>query len=112
MNYLIMKYFETWKIVHPYTEDFRNSIIQFTKVDLNWFFDQWLETEKRIDYGVTHKNNTVTSQDTVGCTNRFYNISMMEKFMIITFQIIGLLRKQISYLKNMLGFINQNMKLH
>ena len=53
-------YFETWKIAHPYTEDFRNSIIQFTKVDLNWFFDQWLETEKRIDYGVTHKNNTVT----------------------------------------------------
>ena len=53
-------YFETWKIAHPYTEDFRNSIIQFTRVDLNWFFDQWLETEKRIDYGVTHKNNTVT----------------------------------------------------
>ena len=53
-------YFETWKINHPYTEDFRNSIIQFTRVDLNWFFDQWLETEKRIDYGVSHKNNTVT----------------------------------------------------
>ena len=30
-------YFEAWKIAHPYNEDFRNSIIQFTKVDLNWF---------------------------------------------------------------------------
>ena len=53
-------YFETWKIAHPYNEDFRNSIIRYTKVDLNWFFDQWLDTDKRIDYGIKHKNNTIT----------------------------------------------------
>lgn len=45
-------YVEQWKICHPYPEDFRNSIIQFTKVDLNWFFDQWLETNKTIDYAI------------------------------------------------------------
>ncbi len=45
-------YFETWKIAHPYNNDFRDAIIQFTKVDLNWFFDQWLETSKRIDYAI------------------------------------------------------------
>ncbi len=45
-------YFEQWKICHPYVDDFRNSIIRYTKVDLNWFFDQWLETAKTIDYGV------------------------------------------------------------
>ncbi|MCC6767573.1 MAG: M1 family peptidase [Bacteroidia bacterium] len=45
-------YFNQWKIAHPYVEDFRNSIIQYTKVDLNWFFDQWLETAKTIDYSV------------------------------------------------------------
>lgn len=45
-------YFNQWKFCHPYPEDFRNSIIQFTKVDLNWFFDQWLETMKNIDYKV------------------------------------------------------------
>ena len=52
-------YFDQWKIRHPYVEDFRNSIIQFTHVDLNWFFDQWIETNKRIDYdieGVSHRN--------------------------------------------------------
>ncbi|MFN3342780.1 MAG: M1 family metallopeptidase [Flavobacteriales bacterium] len=43
-------YFDQWKIAHPYVEDFRNSIIQYTKVDLNWFFDQWFETKKTIDY--------------------------------------------------------------
>lgn len=45
-------YFNQWKIAHPYFEDFRNSIIGFTKVDLNWFFDQWFETTKTIDYSV------------------------------------------------------------
>ena len=48
-------YFNTWKMAHPYTEDFRNTIIQYTKVDLNWFFDQWLESTKRIDYSVKQK---------------------------------------------------------
>ncbi len=45
-------YFDQWKMAHPYFEDFRNSIIQFTHVDLNWFFDQWMETTKTIDYGI------------------------------------------------------------
>ncbi len=53
-------YFNTWKIAHPYNEDFRNSIIQYTKVDLNWFFDQWLESTKRIDYSVKVKGNIIT----------------------------------------------------
>ena len=53
-------YFNTWKIAHPYNEDFRNSVIRFTKVDLNWFFDQWLQTNKRIDYSVKFKKNKVT----------------------------------------------------
>ena len=46
-------YFDQWHMCHPYPEDFRESIIAFTNVDLNWFFDQWIETDKRIDYAVT-----------------------------------------------------------
>lgn len=45
-------YFDQWKFCHPYLEDFRTSIIQFTGVDLNWFFDQWLNTNQTIDYGI------------------------------------------------------------
>ncbi|MCB0698370.1 MAG: M1 family metallopeptidase [Chitinophagaceae bacterium] len=45
-------YFNQWKFAHPYFNDFRTSIIQYTKVDLNWFFDQWLETTKRPDYAI------------------------------------------------------------
>ena len=47
-------YFNTWKMCHPYFQDFRNSIIKSTKVDLNWFFDQWLETTKGLDYSVSN----------------------------------------------------------
>lgn len=45
-------YFNRWKFCHPYEEDFRNSIINYTKTDLNWFFDNWLTTTKTIDYKV------------------------------------------------------------
>lgn len=56
----LKNYFYQWRFAHPYFEDFRNSIIQYTKVDLNWFFDQWLETTKAIDYsieGIRRKSN-------------------------------------------------------
>ncbi|HEY8402526.1 MAG TPA: M1 family metallopeptidase, partial [Cytophagaceae bacterium] len=45
-------YVQRWKFAHPYPEDFRQAIIDYTKADLNWFFDQWLESDKFIDYGI------------------------------------------------------------
>lgn len=45
-------YFNKWKFAHPYPEDFRQAIIEYSKVDLNWFFDQWMETTKSIDYKI------------------------------------------------------------
>lgn len=45
-------YFARWHLCHPYVEDMRQSFVDFTKVDLNWFFDQWIETDKTIDYAV------------------------------------------------------------
>ena len=59
----IKNYTKKFTCAHPYPEDFRNSVIQFTKIDLNWFFDQWLETSKNIDYSIKSvKNNTITFQ--------------------------------------------------
>ncbi|MFT5725733.1 MAG: hypothetical protein ACI9JN_002860, partial [Bacteroidia bacterium] len=45
-------YFDQWKICHPYWEDFRSSIIHYTKVDLNWYFDAWIEDNSFVDYAV------------------------------------------------------------
>lgn len=46
-------YFNQWKFCHPYLMDFRNSVINYTHVDLNWFFDEWMTTTKTIDYAVS-----------------------------------------------------------
>lgn len=46
-------YFDKWKFCHPYPEDFRQAIIEHTKADLNWFFDEWLETTKETDYAIS-----------------------------------------------------------
>ncbi len=64
-------YFNQWKICHPYVDDFRNSIINFTHVDLNWFFDQWIETSKVIDYKVKHVKPTDQANE--------YNITFKRK---------------------------------
>lgn len=48
----IQNYFNEYKMAHPYFEDFRSSVIHYTHVDLNWFFDQWMETSKHIDYEI------------------------------------------------------------
>ncbi len=66
-------YFNQWKMCHPYVEDFRNSITSYTKVDLNWFFDQWIETDKAIDYSIKCvKPNPKAGTD-------FYNITFERK---------------------------------
>jgi len=55
-------YVDKWKFAHPYPEDFRKAIIEYAGTDLNWFFDQWMETSKVIDYSVNRikhlKNDT------------------------------------------------------
>ena len=48
----MQNYVNKWKIAHPYFEDFRQAITETTQTDLSWFFDQWLETTKSIDYGI------------------------------------------------------------
>lgn len=77
-------YFNQWKMAHPYVDDFRNSIINYTKVDLNWFFDQWLETTKSIDYkikSVKKIRNTVQYKITL---ERKERMQMPIDFTVIT----------------------------
>lgn len=48
----MQNYVSQFKYCHVYPVDFRESITQFTKLDLAWFFDQWFDTHKYIDYSV------------------------------------------------------------
>lgn len=45
-------YFNKWMLCHPYPEDFRLAVAELTGTDLNWFFDQWLESTKKLNYSV------------------------------------------------------------
>ncbi len=55
-------YFNKWKFAHPYPDDFRQAIIEYSKVDLNWFFDQWMETTKSIDYEIVSAKRILKNQ--------------------------------------------------
>lgn len=56
-NGALRHYFNQWKFRHPYMEDMRQSFTDYTKADLNWFFDQWIETGKLLDYAVKGVKN-------------------------------------------------------
>ncbi|MCC7302162.1 MAG: M1 family metallopeptidase [Bacteroidia bacterium] len=49
----MQNYFDDWKICHPYWEDFKASVTRTAGTDLSWFFDQWFDTPKTLDYGIT-----------------------------------------------------------
>ncbi len=59
----IRGYFHDWSYAHPYFEDMRESFIHHSGADLNWFFDQWLETMKNIDYEVGRVKRTGKAGD-------------------------------------------------
>lgn len=48
----LQHYFNRWAIAHPYPEDFRQAITDYTRTDLSRFFDDWMESEKKVDYGI------------------------------------------------------------
>jgi len=75
-------YFSKWKLAHPYFEDFRESIIEYTGQNLNPFFDQWLVTTKRVDYGIARVQQ---DGDSARITFRRHGESVMP----ITFSTVG-----------------------
>lgn len=45
-------YFNTWKFKHPYPEDFRAVMEKNTDKNLDWFFDDLLHSDDRIDFAL------------------------------------------------------------
>ncbi len=48
----MQNYVAKWKMAHPYVPDFRDAIHEKAKCDLDWFFDQWIESDKKQDYAL------------------------------------------------------------
>ena len=55
-------YFETFKFKHPQPEDFSRLLIKNTKQNLSWFFDDLLNSNRKIDYAL---EAVITSSDSV-----------------------------------------------
>ncbi len=49
---IMSKYFETWKFKHPQPKDFENVFRSNTNKNLDWFFNDVLTTNKKIDYKI------------------------------------------------------------
>lgn len=49
-------YFDEWKFKHPLPDDMKNSFEKTSGIDLDWFFDNLLNENKKLDYGVKKKN--------------------------------------------------------
>ncbi|MDP2238291.1 MAG: M1 family metallopeptidase [Bacteroidales bacterium] len=46
----MQQYYNQWKFKHPQPDDLRDIFEQSTTKDLNWFFEDFLGTTKRLDY--------------------------------------------------------------
>ncbi|MCI0595132.1 MAG: hypothetical protein L0Z48_01160, partial [candidate division Zixibacteria bacterium] len=45
-------YFERWHFRHPYEENFQSTMEDAAGYKLEWFFDQWINTNRTADYGI------------------------------------------------------------
>ncbi len=45
-------YFELWHFKHPYEENFQAAMEEAAGYKLEWFFDQWINTNRTADYGI------------------------------------------------------------
>lgn len=60
-NHIMQDFYEEWKFKHPYPEDIRAAFESATNKDLDWIFDDLLQTTKKLDYKITKlEDNKVT----------------------------------------------------
>ncbi|HNT51051.1 MAG TPA: M1 family metallopeptidase [Cyclobacteriaceae bacterium] len=55
------RYYNTWKMRHPEPNDFLRIMEKVSGQQLHWYYRYWIQTTKRIDYGVgsvTERNGT------------------------------------------------------
>jgi len=48
----MLRYFEEWKFKHPAPKDFLRVMELTSDMELDWYFEHWVNTTKHIDYGI------------------------------------------------------------
>lgn len=49
----MIRYYNTWKMRHPEPNDFLRVMEKISGLQLHWYYRYWIQTIKRIDYGIT-----------------------------------------------------------
>ncbi len=54
---IMQAFFEKWKYKHPYPNDFEEFFREKSNKNLDWFFDGYVATNKKVDYKIKYRNN-------------------------------------------------------
>ena len=57
LDSLLRAFYEQWKFKHPQPADFRAFFEQRTEKDLSWFFDGYINSDKKLDYALKAVEN-------------------------------------------------------
>ena len=49
---IMHKFYDEWKFKHPYPEDLQKIFIENANINLDWFFNDLIKTNKKIDYKI------------------------------------------------------------
>lgn len=61
----LLRYFNTWKFKHPNPTDFKRIMEKESDLELDWYFQQWVNTTHTIDYGI---KSVIEADDTTFIT--------------------------------------------
>lgn len=48
----MIRYFNVWKFKHPTPQDFKRIMESISGLQLDWYFDGWINSKHQIDYGI------------------------------------------------------------
>jgi hypothetical protein len=56
---IMQQFYSTWEFRHPYPIDLKNHFEDATKKELDWFFEQTIETTEYLDYKIVNIGDTI-----------------------------------------------------
>lgn len=59
----LMRYFNEWSMKHPDKNDFIRVMEKQSRIELDWYYDYWINTTETIDYGITEVKATDLSTE-------------------------------------------------
>ncbi len=70
LKQVLIKYIEDWKFKHPDPTDFKRIAERISGLELDWYFEQFVESTNSIDYGISKveplNNKTIITLNRIG----------------------------------------------